>query len=213
MSFVHQPAPSAPTSKAHLYMPANSLTPPASPFEIRFNPASLDPADAKLSFVRTPYVFASGTIQRRSNAFIKGNKIQLLDNSDQVIGEGSSTAGQNVRLAAGAIYEFQYDLAFQNFGDSEYIDIGIMDRDKFDAHVTNDDPAPHSDALENYQSDGTGQTDNNNTLRSTTGAGRIDLSESTTDKVICLGAYNANATDVKEVAWWHTYWWIWEVAL
>ncbi len=111
------------------------------------------------------------------------------------------------------IYEFQYDLAFQNFGDSEYIDIGIMDRDKFDAHVTNDDPSPHSDALENYQSDGTGQTDNNNTLRSTTGAGRIDLSESTTDKVICLGAYNANATDVKEVTWWHTYWWIWEVAL
>ena len=28
-----------------------------------------------------------------------------------------------------------------------------------------------------------------------------------------IGAYNANATDVKEVAWWHTHWWIWEVAL
>ena len=202
-----------PDSMAWFAMPANGAPGSAQPTNITFRPNSNDPEDAKVPLIRTTFTFGTGGAARVSQARIKGAKIKLLDSSGAEIPEGSNTVGKDFELQNGFFYRGHYNFGFQNWSNGEYVDIGLMDADLFEAQVIASDPGPHAAGLLNYQADGTGENDNTGTLRLLAGDFYLDLSGETSPKKLCLGAYNADggSNTTKGIAWWHMSLFIYEV--
>lgn len=184
-----------PPSIARFGMPSSG-----SFYALTFNSAT----NALLPLVRTSYTGGSGTDAFTNRCFIIGDGIDLLDDSLNPIPEGSSAEGKRIRLAPGHIWEVRYTVGGQDVI-GEYADIGVLNATIFEAQIAAQDPSPHRLGLLNYASDATLEPeDRSDNLRPLTGEAILDLRNDTDPLVICIGAYAANDTGSKGVAWWHT---------
>lgn len=187
----------APLSVAHLLMADQGGV-----YPLTFN----DPVNALIPFIRTPFTQDAGLPSEvTSPAFILGDGIALLDDSGEPIPEGSNTEGRRIRLDPGALWKINYHVSGQDIINA-YVDVGVMDAAVFEAQIANEDPSAQRRGLWNYGSDSTLEPeDRTDNLRGKYGVAWINLLEETQPMTVCLGAYNVNNANPKNVAWWHTY--------
>ncbi|EKU98118.1 hypothetical protein Lepto7375DRAFT_7379 [Leptolyngbya sp. PCC 7375] len=191
------PTQTTPLSVAHLLMADQDGV-----YPLIFN----DPVNALIPFIRTPFTQDAGLPSEvTSPAYILGDGISLLDDSGGPIPEGSDTEGRRVRLDPGALWEINYHVSGQDIINA-YVDVGLMDAAVFEAQIAAGVPSPQRLGLLNYGSDATLEPeDRTDNLRGKYGLAWIDLREKTQPMTVCLGAYNVNNPNPKNVAWWHTF--------